>query len=417
MRKHSLLAIRLVFCGALVAIAMGCAGPSAAQPAAGRVDLATMTLGYTYYNRPGADIQVHNEAVNACWAQAAQTRSWDERNDPVNAGVLSGVLSGAFGGAFHRGVVGAALENCMVVRGWRVVSVPPDEGADLAKLSPDALQARLSAWVGLKDPHGESVRTWSNAAVEATTIRLAYRPAHTNDGQLSLIAATGHDLAKSHREVEAPAATASTTPAIAAPRKTPDADRPQGPLKANALGTALPGKGIIIVRVKGLTMGNGLGVMFSRIPPQSDPGEPPQSVSAFDNPIYQNRDGAWRAFAVQAGRWMVFDIFSDRGGLGFCLGAPSFEVKPGAVIYLGTFDLKDQLGPDLDLAAVRTWLAGQPQADLVKAADYTNGATRECNGGLSGIYALEFKGAPFAPSYAWGGMARGRDQQPAPRDP
>ena len=44
--------------------------------------------------------------------------------------------------------IGANTENCMVVRGWRVVQVSADTAESIAKLNQPDLAARLSPWVG-----------------------------------------------------------------------------------------------------------------------------------------------------------------------------------------------------------------------------------------------------------------------------
>jgi len=171
------------------------AGPACfAQSATESVNLGRMTLGYTYFNRPGADIATHNAAVLACAAQAAKVRSYDERSPSTAPGVVPALISGSLQYAYHHGVVGASLENCMVAGGWRVVSLSDAEGTALAALPPAELTQHLAEWVGAQSPHGQVVRSWGNDAALAATVRFEYRPAHTNNGQLSLLSTTGHDL-------------------------------------------------------------------------------------------------------------------------------------------------------------------------------------------------------------------------------
>ena len=69
------------------------------------------------------------------------------------------------------------------------------------------------------------------------------------------------------------------------------------------------------------------------------------------------------------------------------------------MLYAGAFDLAaEDITPDMDLAPARAWLGDA--ARPVSAAAYANGSLGPC--GDNSIYALEFKGAPFEPGYAWG---------------
>lgn len=374
-----------------------------------------MTLSYTYFNRPGATIQTHNDAVFECWIQAVKTKSYDEKT-PVAAGGLIGALaSSALQHAYHHGAVGASLENCMVALGWRVVSIADAEGADLAKLPPGPLSMILAPWVGAQTPHGDVVRTWGNDAAHGTSTRFSFRPDHKNDGQLSLIAATGHDLTKFNQN-DGPTAVND----YPAPDATLDKRWSMKPLKANKLSAASPDGGVIITRVRGLGLNRGTTVFFNRMGSRPDiwasnTDHMLDSIGVYGNPFYQGKNGAWVAWAVPAGRWRVFSIAAtSKGELNFCLGSPSFEVKAGDVIYAGTFDFTGELGPDLDLAPAKAWLGGAPQANTVKAAQYTNGSLGPCGGDTNGIYALEIDGAPFAPGYEWGGKAAAATQTPAP---
>jgi hypothetical protein len=91
--------------------------------------------------------------------------------------------------------------------------------------------------------------------------------------------------------------------------------------------------------------------------------------------------------------------------LNLCLGSPSFELKPGEVIYAGTWNLAgDDLGPDLAMAPARAWLKG-PAAEQLQPAVYRNGSRGSCHA-FPMSYALEIPGAPFAPDYHWGSLAQ-----------
>jgi hypothetical protein len=131
----------------------------------------------------------------------------------------------------------------------------------------------------------------------------------------------------------------------------------------------------------------------------------PDLLGGYIGLIAARRDGNWFAYAVPPGRWRIAAM-GIVPSIEFCLGSPAFDVGPGEVVYAGLFDLNSEnLGPDLDLAPVHAWLAGQPQADAVRAAAYTNGWPGACRGAAE-VYALEVDGAPFREGYGWGGAWR-----------
>jgi hypothetical protein len=379
------------------------------------VTLGQMTLGYTYFNKRGTDLQIHDTDVKDCASEAARTIAFDEQLTVVVIGAPQEAAAGGAAAmamqipirhAYHRGAAGSAVENCMVVRGWRVVKLPDEEGQALAKLAPSALSSHLAPWVGASDPHGQVVRVWNNDAVDTSNPRFALRPDHTNDGQLSLIEATAQDL----HQFDQPSPSVDARPGEVDPKW------PKSGLTPATLGRAPDGSAIIIVKIKpapihiSLSMAmlpskasspaNGVTLLLTREGTSESPF--PSRVDHAPDAIETDPwHGDIFAFAVPPGRWRI-------GGIGrpmvlnFCLGAPSFEVKAGEVVYAGSFDLgAANLGPDLDLVRVKAWLAGHPQAEAVRPAVYTNGSRGPCAG--NAIYALELKGASFSPGYLWGG--------------
>ena len=159
------------------------------------VTIGHMTLGYSYFNKPGADLKTHDADVAACAAEAARTISFDEQlHTGAGQGIVGAIIGSYVESAAHRGAAASGLENCMVVRGWRVVKLPDAEGQVLAKLPAADLTARLAPWVGATTPHGDVVRVWGNDAANGANRRYSIRPDHTNDGQLSLTEATSGDL-------------------------------------------------------------------------------------------------------------------------------------------------------------------------------------------------------------------------------
>jgi len=362
----------------------------------GVVNLTHMTPGYSYFNRPGADAATHDADVKTCASKAGRLRSLDEQlNVGASYGLVGAIVGGIISNIYHHGVVAAGLENCMVVLGWRVVHLDDAEGEALAALPPSELAARLEPWIGATEPHGQVVREWGNDAIRASTDRFAIRPGHTNNGQLSLIAATGGNIDK---------VAALPPPDIKIPKL--DKKWPKRPLKPEQVATVPAEGGVILVHLMGVSGKNGTSVAFSRIGP--DEATPPSTqdfapdmIMVAQGTLGAKKEGKLFAVAAPAGRWRISSI-GLMPGLNLCLGSPSFEIKPGEVIYAGSFDLSSEdLGPDLSLERPKAWLAGQPAAERVQAAVYTNGSTGLC--GDAEMYAMEIKGAPFDPSYHWAG--------------
>lgn len=322
----------------------------------------------------------------------------EEAYASYGSGVAEAALGAAFASASHRGAVAASLENCMVVMGWRVVRVTGAEGAALANLPPADLAARLQPWLGAATPHGEIVRTWNNDAARAATIRYGLDASHTNNGQLSLRAATAGSLTQFVRPEPQPDRSSSKI----------DPMWPTKRLKPSELASVPAEGGVIIVWTKGLNARNGAVVSLSRIgsdgtaSPSKVDHRPDRLVAGLGL-LFVKKDNIF-AFAAPAGRWRI-DSFGGMGRLSFCMGAPSFELKPGEVVFAGTFDLSaENIGPDMSLEPIKAWLAGQAAANTVRPAEYTNGSVGAC-GGIGTIYALEIPGAPFEPGYQWGSRA------------
>ena len=377
-------------------------GPALAKPKAAqegpRASVSRMTLGYTYYNRPGATLEQHNADVQACFEIAQQTYSVDEIYNSYSArsgdGLVGAAVGGALSTAYHRGVVASSLENCMVVRGWRVVRLPDAVGQNLTGRSQQEVQDALAPQIGAETPVGEIVRVWSNEAARGSTQRAEIRPPHQNDGQLGLVAGAGRTVMGLGFTYPAP------------PQKTiPGKSWPKGKLAPAKFATAPAGSAIIVVGVRNPTM-DSTGLILRRIGdrPGDRPGlrdGAPDEVVVFHSVL---GGGGFSAFAVPPGRWRM-SALGAANPLVLCLGAPAFEVRAGEVLYLGLFDMKSEdVSPDQDVAAAKAFLGKVPQADQVEPAAWVNGTTDACEG--SQIYALEFKGAPYEPGYHYGGAFR-----------
>ena len=79
----------------------GAAPPAKAAPEADvGVHLSRMTMGYTYFNRPGATATEHDAEVKACAAEASWTRSYDEViNKGAGMGIAGALIRGALADA------------------------------------------------------------------------------------------------------------------------------------------------------------------------------------------------------------------------------------------------------------------------------------------------------------------------------
>lgn len=369
-----------------------CSSESVAEP----LKLSTTSDGYTYFNRAGADVEQHNAELLWCLGQAARVVSVDEMLNGSNVGIVGGLVVYAM----SRGVRPAAIENCMVVRGWRVVRVSDDEGRALKTRDLPEIKAQIAEWIGAETPHGQIVRAWSNAAADAATDRFELRPASTGHTSLS-VASLGSDLGARPSNV------------------TPPVYRDARRVKQNRIVPPPPGKSLIVAMVRGLSFRNGIGVTLLRFNPDDESLAPSASrddanaIPVGQSLIANNPEGNWMAFTVPAGHWRI----SAMGGLpalSLCMGAPAFEAREGEVIFAGIFDMGGVLGPDLNLEPARQWLAATPVASSIQPAQYSNGWTFDC--GFNAIYALEIEGAPFKEGYEWGSMARSAARSLAPPD-
>ena len=373
------------FTAAALAAAVVLAMPQTARAQPRTLQLSNPTLGYTYFSRPGATRSEHNDDLVACIIDASYLQSPDAtiNNDE---GLLGRWWARGPGQATRL----AGIENCMVVKGWRVVRLPESEGQRLSTLPHADLARAIETWLGADAPHGEVVRTWDNDAAHASTDRYELRPRATANGSLSVLALGDVSI---------------TPPPL--PQITPvtvDARWPTRPLSASQIASAPPFAAVIIYQLRGVSMRNGDAVAFARVGPNKDTF--PSTLDRAPDFLRFLTTGPrnWRAVVVPPGTWRmtamgVFPIIS------FCMGGPAFEVRTGEVVYAGAFDLgAESLGPDLNLEPVRAWLAGQPAADRVRAAEYSNGWTGYC--GANALYAIEVEGAPYREGYVWGGASR-----------
>jgi hypothetical protein len=368
----------------------------------------TMTTGYTYYNRPGADAAAHAADIKACAAEAmklhysGEARSFTYTQpyaaETIEAGVVGGLIGNLIVGVTianvnhngHIGAVAAGLENCMVVRGWRVVQLSDAEGQPLAALPQAELAGRITPWVGAQSPPGKVVRVFGNEAASGLEARLGTWPKSGDSVQLSYTAVTGGSL-KSF-------VLYGTQPM--APGMVLNARRPT-PMTAAMLPTVADRRAIVILTLKGLGGRTGGGISLERLN-AAGYGVDERLLLDQSNNMFNKTTGDTVGLVITAGRWRISAI----GDLSFCLGAPAFDAKAGEVLYAGALDLKAaRIDPDLSLEAPKAWLGAAPLAAGLKPVQYENGSTGVCGGQV--IYALEFQNTPFAAGYAYGSHAAG----------
>src|SRR5580704_1309433 len=279
--------------GAALAVALTLGGQAHGDP----VDLARASPPNTYFNRPGADLATHDAELRDCMVMAART------SEPAHYAYGASVLAAAIAAAVVAGmdavetnhVQRANAENCMLVRGWRVVELPKDQADEIAKL-PQAEQAgRLKDWVGAADPPGDVIRQWRDDAADGTTVKF-------EQGKLLGGAPNLSFTARDH----------SQDGKLPSPRSTSIWTRYAGiatELKLGAFAKAPKEDAIVVVFVKGSGLHAGDTLDFRRtgpdpdVSPRTDDKLPDQFI-AYDNWVW-HKAGQWYAYAVPPGRWRI----------------------------------------------------------------------------------------------------------------
>jgi len=386
------------------------AGLQPAEPAV--MDVSRVFQGFTYYNKPGADMATQAADLKYCRSIAVLGVQPHEGTASIAGGVIGYLLTTAVITVEANRGVAANIEDCMIVRGWRVVQISDSEGGMLTKLDQASLSAQLGVWVGGDPPHGQIVRLWDNDMAKGKTIKFREAGAISHRS-LSVLA-----LAK---DLDAPAT-----------RPPPGPQPPKSALQPRALNAAHisgivlgPDEAMVIVRLRNPGVETGAYLEFERLGP--DPNTPawyadqrPFDVTTGKTYWQAKKEGDDYAFVVPAGAWRLASMM---GGLfttiNFCFGAPAFAIKEGEVIYAGAFDFAaDDIGPDMDLAPVKPFLVKAPLlAAKLRAADWVNGYASLCRGTY--FYDYEIKGAPMRDGYVRGNapLAKGKTDSPGAGSP
>jgi len=373
------------------------AGVLFATPALAGATLNQSTPGYTYFNKPGADLAAHAKAIDRCRDLAEATNQAGDAaakaaTDPHDSTGYWSREHNAGREDNHQGHL-VNLENCMVVFGWRVVVLDPAQGQRLASESLAVRARQLADWVGADTPPGVVVRRFANDALDGSPDSFGFAVPR---GTLLSI----DDLAEPpepgpHLDPDDPTASSSA----------PYAKRKLTPLGRDHLMSLRGDSGLVVV---GLAGAGSFRLIFERV--DAD-GQPPRDSKGADLTVAQpttggDVGGGAGVYAVPEGRWRLAAIARGRYSINFCLGAPSFSVANGQVVFAGQFDpasgvLAPTMNPEMALEALP---AGSPLRQRLRPADWVNGSTGQCRGAY--IYALEFPGRPFEGGYHLGSMAQ-----------
>ncbi|MBI5942391.1 MAG: hypothetical protein HY859_18435, partial [Caulobacterales bacterium] len=266
--------------GWFVAAALALTGGTTATAQDQRPDLSELAGGYTYYNRPGASVEQHNRELSGC-VQKTVMWSSPQAAQPGSLGdslVFQLVWAGSIAG-----YKASRIENCMVVRGWRVVDIGAQEGRTLAGVPVEALVARLTPEVGAETPTGTIVRRWANEGLRPGSYRITSRARKPSPQQLSL---------RLYTETPHPPVTPVPVPSLS----TIDRVWPKGRLQPSQLGSGPPGSAIILVRT--FSSKNGAGISFARIGETTEdrPGvrdRAPDILNANAEISFAKNEGNW----------------------------------------------------------------------------------------------------------------------------
>lgn len=406
------------------ALALGLA--LAASTAHAQADLTRSSGGYTYFHRAGADMAAHDAALRFCFEQAATTKQPDSLPMPQTydggaAGVLARtIVKAAFEIPAERRGFFANMESCMVVTGWQVVRLPDAEGASIAALPLTDKYQHLTGLVGQDVPQGEVVRRFRNDIPHPDTRWLQ------TTGDLDKIPLDLQALdvqpwwkayyAKVKTDAKAVKAARKAKPALPAPKGS-------GPVPQTQWAQLAADRSYLLIRTL-RTQGWPTGrFLFRRIGP-----DPTRSASELDGqidvffadlPVNKKVEKgklieASFMLELPPGRWTYMGILGYPASgmptpiiVSFCLGAPTFEIQTGEVLYAGTFGigiLEGQIAPDTRLETIKHLTDSAPGLlDRLKAAPWMNGDRFACDGAY--IYALETPDRPFLPDYHFGSQA------------
>lgn len=117
----------------------------------------------SFFNRPGASAELVARDTSQCRATAEGADSQITATS-VAAGGLGGIIGGAFAGKRLKRV---NIENCMLIRGWRLYAMTREEGASWKALTDSERDKQLATLIGAEAPaRGTLLREWHNDYAE-----------------------------------------------------------------------------------------------------------------------------------------------------------------------------------------------------------------------------------------------------------
>lgn len=367
------------------AVVAGVLASVLAGGASAQVNLTQTRPAYSYFHRVGADLATHDAELTDCVIKASQTRTFRQTLQKIQRGALFGMMADHE----YRLNVAVNTENCMVVKGWEVVTVSNALGAQLMAQNPaDVASGFLAERVGAPVVSGGVVRSWGNDAADARTVRFdAGGPENTNKPSISRHGLDEAPIMEALNQMGAPTDW-GRVPAGAKPRY----------LSGGQFKDVPPGSALIVARIKGTGDGNGTGLTLERV--GRDPMRPAwvddeqvASIEVSMGPVGAKPEGRFVAVVAPPGEWRLASL-GRMPVLNLCLGSPSFRLQAGEVLFAGTFDMSStELKPNMETIAARKFLGSRPDlAEQLKPAVWTNGSTGRCGDTI--IYALEFPVAP-----------------------
>jgi hypothetical protein len=372
-----------------IAIAVVAAAPASAA------SLNRTSDGYTYFNKPGADLKAHDDDVALCRRLIGSTvqpglAAAEAATDPYNSAGFWERMENAKP-ALNRLGRQVNLENCMVARGWRVVALEAAEGMALAARDRAGRLGVISPWIGAAAPQGAVVRVFGNDTLQSATLAFA---AAEPVGQ-SLDVEPEPPPTPQFVQLDPDDPNANTTEPVGVRRVKP--------LRADQIRAPSSDTGLIVVSLAGA---GSFRLVLERIDTQGLPASDGEAAEITLAQVQPDATGPLRVYAVPAGHWRIAAMAQGPYLVNFCLGAPNFYLAPSQVIYAGAFDpAAPSRAPDMDLAAGRAaFPQGSRLAEALRPADWRNGSVGRCRGAY--IYALEFPGRPFAENYHMGSMAQ-----------
>lgn len=388
-------------------VALAAVGPVMAA------DLTRSTAGYTYFNRPGADLDRHDAALELCLSYTYNTR---QPETPVTGGAGMGLIGAAVEGLIvgtinatgrERGLA-TNVENCMVASGWRVVRLPESEGRALYDQPPSVIREWLAPLVGADQP-GEIARRFENDITDPTTRWLAT----TGDLDKVSLSLKAFDfrkwIEKTRKEVAAQAKAAGR---VAAPKPKFKPPKGRSPFTRGEWTSIKAEDTVVVARTIRTKTAMAPVLLFVRLGPDPNINAWMQDgeidVFRIGMPV-DVRDGQgedWFVMTMPPGKWRFVGVQAGSIIFSFCLGGPTFELEPGQALFLGTFGsgTSPQIAPNLDLSPVATAFADLPNLrERIIPAPWRNGERFACDGTY--IYALETPGAPFLAGYDLGSRA------------